>query len=50
VNVENAQRAAQTWIMAIAWILSFVLGWLLITQLGLGLQGLDLVRGRRDAK
>ena len=49
-NVETAQRGAQTWITAIAVILSFVLGWLLITQLGLGLQGLDLVRGRRDAK
>ncbi|MGB8212693.1 MAG: hypothetical protein WCE68_03950 [Anaerolineales bacterium] len=48
-NVETAQRQAPTWILAITWILSFVLGWLLITQLGLGIQGLDLVRGRRDA-
>jgi hypothetical protein len=46
-NVETAQRAAQTWIMAITWILSFVLGWLLIAQLGLGIQGLDMLRGRR---
>ena len=48
-NVETAQRGAETWLMAITWILSFVLGWLLIVQLGLGIQGLDLVRGRRDA-
>jgi hypothetical protein len=50
VNVEAAQRGAQTWILAIAWILSFVLGWLLIAQLGLGVQGLDLVRGSRVAQ
>jgi len=49
-NVETAQREAQTWILAITWILSFVLVWILIVQLGLGLQGLDLVRDRRDAK
>jgi hypothetical protein len=49
-NVETAQRQASAWILAIAWILSFLLGWLLIAQLGLGMQGLDLVRGRRDAK
>jgi len=49
-NVETAQRQASAWILAIAWILSFVLGWLLIAQLGLGMQGFDLMRGRRDAK
>jgi hypothetical protein len=49
-SVETAQLGAQTWIMVITWILSFVLGWLLIAQLGLGVQGLDLVRGRRDAQ
>jgi hypothetical protein len=49
-SVETAQRGAQTWIMAITWILSFVLGWILIAQLGLGVQGLDLMRGRRDAQ
>jgi hypothetical protein len=46
MNVEAVQLGAQNWIKAIAWILSFVIGWLLIAQLGLGLQGLDLVRGR----
>jgi hypothetical protein len=49
-NVETAQRQAPAWLQAIAWIMSFVLGWLLIAQLGLGMQGFDLVRGRRDAK
>jgi hypothetical protein len=49
-NVETAQRQAPAWILGIAWILSFVLGWLLIVQLGLGMQGFDLMRGRRDAK
>ena len=49
-NVETAERQAPAWILAIAWILSFVLGWLLITQLGMGMQGFDFVRGRRDAR
>ena len=49
-NVETAQREAQTWLMAITWILSFVLAWLLIAQLGLGMQGLDILRGRREAQ
>jgi hypothetical protein len=49
-NVEAAQFGVQTWMMAITWILSFVFIWLLIIQLGLGIQGLDLVRGRHEAK
>ena len=49
-NVETAQRQAPAWILAIAWILSFVLALLLIAQLGLGMQGLDLMRGRREAR
>jgi len=49
-NVETAQREAPTWILVLTWIMSFVLGWLMIVQLGLGLQGLDLVRGRRYAQ
>jgi uncharacterized phage infection (PIP) family protein YhgE len=48
-NVETAQRDAPTWIMAIAWILSFLLGWLMIAQLGLGLQGRELMRGDHKA-
>ena len=46
-NVEATQHAAQTWILAIAWIMSLVFGWLLVAQLGLGLQGLDFIRGHR---
>ena len=49
-NVEAAQRVAPTWIMAITCTLSFVLGWLLIAQLGLGIQGLDLARRRTAVK
>jgi hypothetical protein len=49
-NVETAQRQAPAWILAIAWIMSFVLAWLLIVQLGLIMQGSDLVRGHRDAR
>jgi hypothetical protein len=49
-NVEAVQREAQTWMIVIAWTLSFVLGWMLIAQLGLGAQGLDMVRGRRAAQ
>lgn len=46
MNVEAVQLGAQNWIKAIVWILSFVIVWVLIAQLGLALQGLDLVRGR----
>jgi hypothetical protein len=49
-NVEATQRAAPTWMTAVAWILSFLLGWLLIVQLGLGMQGVDMMRGSRAAK
>jgi len=45
-QVEGVQRGAPTWITATAWILSFVLAWLLIAQLGLGAQGLDMLRGQ----
>ena len=48
-NVETAQRGAQTWMMAITWFLSFAFGWLMIVQLGLGVQGMDMIRGRRQA-
>jgi hypothetical protein len=50
MNVEAVQTAAQTRILAITWILSLVLGWLLIAQLGLGIQGLDLARSRPEVK
>jgi hypothetical protein len=44
-NIETAQRDAPAWITAISWIASLVLGWLVIAQLGLGIQGIDLMRG-----
>jgi hypothetical protein len=50
VRVEATRLVAPGWITTITWILSFVLGWLLIAQLGLCAQGLDMLRGRREAK
>jgi hypothetical protein len=49
-NVETAQLNAQPWSFAITWILSFVFVWILILQLGLGDQGLNMMRGRRDER
>jgi hypothetical protein len=49
-NVEAVQLGAQTWSMAITWTLTFVFGWLMIVQLGLGMLGLDMVRGRSDGR
>jgi hypothetical protein len=46
-RVEATQLVASDWITAITWILSFLLGWLLIAQLGLCAQGLEMLRGRR---
>jgi uncharacterized phage infection (PIP) family protein YhgE len=47
-QVEAIQRLAPTWITAITLILNFALVWLLIAQLGLGAQGLEMLRGRRE--
>ena len=47
-RVETAQLTAPSWITAIAWILSFVLGWLLIAQLAMCAQGLDMLRSRPE--
>jgi hypothetical protein len=49
-NVEATQRVAPAWMTTITWILSFVLGWLLIAQLGLGMQGLAMLRNQREVK
>jgi hypothetical protein len=49
-RVEAAQGAASGWIITLTWILTFLLAWLLIAQLGLGSQGLDMLRDRRQAK
>ena len=46
-NVEAVQLAAPGWITGIAWIATFLLVWLLISQLGLYMQGLELLRGHR---
>ena len=46
-QVENAIEAAPGWILAITWILSVFLIWLLIAQIGLGAQGFDMLRGHR---
>ena len=42
-NVEAAQLSAPGWITGLAWAATFLMGWLLISQLGLGLQGIDLL-------
>ena len=49
-NVEATQRVAPAWMTTITWILSFVLGWLLIAQLGLGMQGLAMLRNQGEVK
>lgn len=46
-NVEAAQHGIQTWVLAVTWILSLVFCWLMIAQLGLIVQGFDLVKERR---
>jgi hypothetical protein len=50
VQVETAQRVAPAWIMAIAWILSFFIGWLLVAQWALCAQGFDMLRSRREVE
>jgi len=42
--------AAPGWMMTVTWILTFVLGWFLIAQLGLFAQGFDMLRGSREVK
>lgn len=50
LSVEATQVAAPGWLTTTAWVLSFVLGWLLIAQLGLAAQGLDMLQRRPEAK
>ena len=50
LRVEATQLAAPGWMTTATWVLTFVLGWLLIAQLGLAAQGLDMLHGRREAK
>jgi hypothetical protein len=46
-RVEALQLVAPGWIKTVTWVLSFVLVWVLISQLGLGLQGLDILQAHR---
>lgn len=48
-QIETMQRLAPDWLTTIAWILTFILVWLLIAQIGLGAQGLDMLQGYRQA-
>ncbi len=49
-NVEATQLVAAGWITSITWVLTMVLVWLLIAQLGLGAQGLEMLRGQHAAQ
>jgi hypothetical protein len=48
-RVEASQLGAPNLITTFAWILTILLVWLLISQLGLWVQGFDLLQGRRSA-
>jgi hypothetical protein len=48
-QIEAMQRLAPGWLTTITWVLTFILGWLLIAQVGLGAQGLDMLRDHRKA-
>jgi len=49
-NVEATQLVAAGWVTTITWVLTFVLVWLFVAQLGLGAQGLEMLRGQPPAK
>lgn len=49
-RVETLRLAAPGWIKTVIWVLSFVLVWVLISQLGLAMQGLDIVQTHRKEK
>jgi uncharacterized phage infection (PIP) family protein YhgE len=40
-NLEAAQLSAQGWITGLAWGVTFIIVWFMISQVGLGLQGID---------
>jgi hypothetical protein len=42
-----AQLAAPRWMTAITWVLTFILVWFLIAQLGMGAQGLERLGSRK---
>jgi hypothetical protein len=49
-RVETMRLGAPEWIRTIIWLLSFILIWVLISQLGLAIQGLDIVKAHRKTK
>lgn len=49
-RVEATQGAAAGWIITLTWILTFLLAWLLVAQIGLCAQGLEMLRGHPRAK
>jgi hypothetical protein len=50
LRVEGIQIHAAAWVTTCAWMLSFMLAWWLIVQLGLGMQGFNLLRGQREVE
>ena len=48
-QIATLQLRIPDWLTTFTWILTFILGWLLIAQIGLGIQGLDMLRGHREA-
>jgi hypothetical protein len=46
-RVETTQKHATEWIVTAAWLLTFLLVWFVIAQLGLLVQGLDLLKETR---
>jgi hypothetical protein len=50
LRVEATQLAAPGWMTTATWVLTFVLGWLLVAQLGLAVQGFGLLQGQREVK
>ncbi len=47
-QLATLQVRVPDWLMTLAWILTFILGWLLIAQVALGTLGFSLLRGRRE--
>lgn len=50
LRVETMRLGAPAWIKTVVWILSFVLIWVLISQLGLAMQGFDIIKAHSKAK
>jgi len=50
MRVETLRLGAPDGIKTVAWILSFILIWVLISQLGLAMQGFDIIKAHSKAK